>query len=82
MSDGEVTENQILGAKIRAEEERWVKKHRKPLGGGWLLPPTEEKYAHLSNMFNMPPHVIRRYMTYTRYCDHPWSAGACPKCPK
>lgn len=77
----EPNERQILGAKIRFEEERYVKEHRKPLAGGWEVPSQKEIYAHLATVFEMAPHEVSRYLTYTRYCSHDWSTGACSQCP-
>lgn len=73
--------HQILGAKIRAAEEAFVKKHRRKYGGGWEIPSREDTYAYLSKLFGLPPHEISYFFTYSCYCDHPWSAGACPDCP-
>lgn len=77
------TPRQILGALVRAEEERWTKKHRKPYqkGGGWLVPPRAERDAHLGKMFGLSPHEISQFFTYSRYCTHAWSDGACAQCP-
>lgn len=77
------TEQQILGAKIRAEAEAFDLKHRKPWmrGGGWIVPSTQERNEHLSRVFGLHPREFSRYMTYSRYCTHKWSEGACDDCP-
>ena len=78
-----VTEKQVLGAKIRAEQEAYVLKHRKPYkGGGWTVPERKQVYAHLSKIFGLPSYEISYYFTYTSTCTHPWKDGACPECPK
>lgn len=77
-----VTENQVLGAQIRAEEEFYVLKRRKAYKGGWLVPSRGQVYTHLSEMFGLSKHEISRYLTYSRSCTHPWKDGACLKCPK
>jgi len=75
------TPSQTLGAQIRAEEERWTKTHRKPYKGGWLIPPKAERDMHLSQMFGLTPHEVSLFLTYSRYCTHRWSDGACVRCP-
>lgn len=80
------SELQILGAQLRAAEEEWVKKHRKPYGakdgsGGWLVPGHEERNAYLSKKFGIEPWKVSYFFTYSRACQHPWSDGACEKCP-
>ena len=80
------TERQILGAKIRAAEEEWHLKTRKPYGSkknpsGWIIPPREERDLYLAEMFGLDPQDISPFFTYSRSCTHPWSAGACDKCP-
>jgi len=76
------SEKQILGCKIRAAEEAFYKKHRKPYEGGWIVPDNEKKYKHLSKLFGMPPHEISYFLTYSRSCTHSWSEGACADCPE
>jgi hypothetical protein len=76
------TERQILGAKIRAEKDRYVRKHQKPHMGGYLVPENAEVDEHLAKKFGLPTLEIRYFMTWSRRCDHPWSAGACDDCPK
>jgi len=75
------TANQILGAKIRAEAERYKAKHSKPYMGGYEVPSNKETLSHLSNVFGLSTHEISLYLTYSRQCTHPWSAGACSECP-
>lgn len=76
------SEKQILGAKIRAEEEAFYLANRKPYKGGWDIPPATEKLAHLSRIFEMPPHEISYFLTWSRSCTHKWSDGACIECPQ
>ena len=78
------TERQVLGAKILAAKEAFVDQHKKPWGkggGGWLVPSTEDRYAYLSEKFGLMPRTLSFFMTYSRSCEHPWSEGACAKCP-
>lgn len=77
-----ITERQILGAKVRAAEEAWTLKHQKPCGGGFLVPLREERDRYLSRKFGMPPHRISYFLTWSRTCTHPWSEGACEDCPE
>jgi hypothetical protein len=76
-----ITERQIVGAKIRAADEEYINKHRKPLGGGYEVPSNKERYEYLAKKFGLPVTEISYFMTYSRQCTHPWSAGACPQCP-
>ena len=76
-----VTEDQILGCKVRAEEERYVNARRKPLAGGFEVPPRSQVREHLSGVFGLSAVELSYYFTFTRTCRHPWSAGACPLCP-
>ncbi len=79
------TETQILGAKIMVAREAYEAKHRKPYMGkpsnGWIYPPRENVYRHLSKLFGLMPRTLSYFMTYSRSCEHPWSKGACDKCP-
>ena len=76
-----MTDRQILGAKIRAAAEAFIKKHQKPYMGGYEIPTNKEKYEHLSKLFGLSPLEISYFMTYSRVCTHEWSEGACPSCP-
>ena len=83
MSSDQPTERQVLGAKIRAAAEEWEEKHRQKFhAGGWILPPMEVRNGHLASRFGMTPREISRFMTWSRNCTHPWSEGACPRCPE
>ena len=77
------TERQILGAKVRAEAEKYKAKHRKKVPGGWEFPVgyDERRNAHLARKFDLPVHEIPYFMTWSRSCTHPWSEGACHLCP-
>ena len=99
------TPYQILGAKIRAAEEAYIKKHRRPYTAGplamprkdvyeylssilgqqhqegYLVPSRKDTYKYLSKLFGMPTHEVSYFFTYSRFCEHPWSAGACDDCP-
>lgn len=75
------TANQILGAKIRAANEAYVKKHRRVLEGGFEVPSQTDCYNHLAAKFGMSAVEVSRYLTYSRVCDHPWADGACDDCP-
>lgn len=75
------TERQILGAKIRAASEDFERAHRKPYRGGFEIPNREQRLRHLSGLFEIPPHEISIFLTWSRTCTHPWSSGACEKCP-
>jgi hypothetical protein len=76
------TDKQVLGARIRAAEEAYVKKHRKPYkGGGWIIPSRQEVHGHLSAMFDIPVRDIGFFLTYSRNCTHTWAQGACDACP-
>ncbi len=75
------TERQILGAKIRAEAERYVNQHRRPCQGGHEVPSNEERNAAVGKKFGLSALDVSYFMTYSRYCAHPWSKGACDKCP-
>jgi hypothetical protein len=77
-----VTDLQILGAKIRAAEEEFVVANAKPYGGGFIVPSREEKLQYLSNVFGISTTEISYFLTWSRSCTHPWSAGACEKCPE
>jgi len=78
-----VTPHQILGAEIRAEVERFEKKIRRRCAGGWELPANyrTRRDAHIAKMFSIAPSAVQFFMTWSRACTHPWSAGACPLCP-
>lgn len=76
------TERQILGAKIRAENERYVLKNRKPYRGGYEVPGRQKISAHLAKTFRMPAEKVSYFLTWSRSCTHPWSAGACDACPE
>ena len=76
------TERQLLGSQIRAAEEAWTLRHRKPYMGGFLVPPREEKYRYLSEEFGLSPYEISYFLVWSRSCSHPWSDGACEGCPK
>jgi len=78
-----VTERQVLGAKIRAEKEKYEAKVRRRVSGGWEFAKghRERLYAHLAKKFGMDPNDVQYFLTWSRSCDHPWSAGACPMCP-
>ena len=77
-----MTPRQVLGARIRAERERYVKRLRKPYPeGGWIVPSQEKVHKHLSNKFGLDVEEVRSYLTYSRSCSHPWSEGACEQCP-
>ena len=71
---------QVLAAKIRHEAEKFVEEHRVKCRGGWSVPSNKEIYAHLEETFGIPAHEVSRYLTYARYCTHPWTR-ACPECP-
>jgi len=81
MTMSKPNERQVLGAKIRAEAERYVKERRKPFAGGWSGPSQKEVQAHLATVLRMDPQEVSRYLTWSRYCTHAWSDGACPQCP-
>lgn len=76
------TARQVLGAQIRAEQERWEKKHRVPCKGGYEIPPRAERYAHLAKTFNMTPVEVSYFLTWSRSCTHTWESGACDDCPE
>ena len=84
----EPSPRQVLGCKVRAAAEAYEHQRRKPLGGGWELPSRQETYAYLTaefgptTEFGLSTHELSLFFTYSRACTHPWSAGACPKCPK
>lgn len=75
------TTSQILAAKVRAAVEAYYKKHRKPCGGGFLLPDKKKTYSEVAKMCSVSEIAVGFCMTYSRYCEHPWSEGACSKCP-
>ncbi len=76
-----MTSRQILGAKIRAASEAWLKQQQKPYKGGYEIPTNQERYAYLSKVFGLSPVEISYFFTYSRNCTHEWSEGACPSCP-
>jgi len=76
------SERQQLGCRIRAAQEAFIKDHRTPCGGGWSVPDRDIVYEHLSKLFGIPKAEVGYFMTYSRYCTHPWDAGACIKCPE
>jgi hypothetical protein len=76
-----ISHEQKLGALIRAEAEAFILARRKKCGGGYEVPSRDTVEKHLSARFNIPQHKVSFYQTYSRSCSHPWSAGACPKCP-
>ena len=75
------SERQVLAAKIRACEEEYERKHRKPSGGGYEVPSNKDRYKYLSKKFGMSPVDVSYYFTYSRTCSHKWSEGACFECP-
>jgi hypothetical protein len=75
------TERQILGAKIRAEREKYELKHRRRKDGEWCFPERSKIYAHLAKTFGISKTEVSYFMTYSRYCTHSWASGACDKCP-
>jgi len=76
------TANQILGAEIRAAQEAWFKRNRRPYrGGGYTVPSRARELAFLGRKFGMTPVAVSYFLTYSRECTHPWSAGACDRCP-
>lgn len=78
----EPTERQVLGAKIRAAEEAFVLKHRKPCAGGFNVPSRKAVYGHLAKMFQMSSVEVSYFLSYSRSCTHKWSEGACVGCPE
>ena len=76
------TERQVLGARVRAAFDQWILDHGTPGEGGVHLPSRQERDAYLCNLFDMEVHEVHQFLTYSRKCDHPWSEGACSKCPK
>lgn len=76
------TAKQILGAQIRAAGEDFINKRKKPKSGGFSVPFNKDKYKHLAEMFGMSPVDVSYFFTFSRYCDHEWSEGACDKCPE
>jgi len=76
------SEKQILGSKIRAAYESYFDSNKTPCRGGFLVPSTSQCLNHLSKLFGMKPVEIGYFLTYARYCTHPWSDGACDKCPE
>ncbi len=76
------TEKQILGAKIRAAGDKFIKERKKPCVGGFIVPSNRDKNAFIANMFCMSPVEVSYFFTYSRYCDHPWASGACDRCPE
>jgi hypothetical protein len=77
-----ISQNQILGCKIRAAEEKFYKKHRKRFEGGWIVPTSKKKLKFLSKKFNMSILDISYFLSYSRSCTHSWKKGACELCPK
>jgi len=75
------THSQILAAKVRAAVDAYVKKHRKPHMGGYLVPNRDTIYSAVSKKLGVRKEAISVCMSYSRYCDHPWSRGACSECP-
>ena len=75
------TSAQVIAARVRAAVEVYEKKHRKPCGGGWKLPPRAEMYKAVAEEVGVSVRAISYCLTYARQCTHPWSEGACPKCP-
>jgi hypothetical protein len=77
------TERQILGAKVRAEAEKYEAKNRKKVREGWELPAGywKKRDAHLAQKFNLDPREASRFLTWSRSCTHSWSEGACHLCP-
>ena len=72
---------QIFAAKLRAAEEAYYRKHRKPHEGGFLVPPRDKVYSYLSKKFDIPFAEVSYYFTYSRQCTHEWNEGACSLCP-
>jgi hypothetical protein len=82
MDDRKPTSGQILAAKVRAARESFIKKHRKPLAGGYEIPPTAEIYDSLAEEFPaIPRQNFSFFFTYSRTCTHTWAEGVCSKCP-
>ncbi len=74
-------EYQVRAAKVRAAIEAYEKKHRKPYAGGWEYPTSEKIYKAVAKITGESVYAISFITTYSRTCEHPWSKGACPKCP-
>ena len=72
---------QIFAARVRAAAEAYTEKKKKPLGGGFSVPPRKEVYAHVSREVGVAEQNVGFFLTYSRQCTHPWSAGACHLCP-
>lgn len=75
------TEGQRRAAKVRAAVEAYKKKHRKPLGGGFLVPPREKVYTAVSKSTGVRFGAISYCLTFSRSCTHSWAKGACDNCP-
>jgi len=74
-----------FAAKVRAASDALEAKHRRPskeFPGSYEVLPPAKRDVILGKQFGLPAHQISRYFTYARYCDHPWSAGACKDCPR
>ena len=72
---------QVFAAKVRAAAEEYKRQRRKPMGGGYVVPPSEEVNTYLSEQFGIAPADVSFFFTYSRYCNHKWSEGACDQCP-
>lgn len=67
-------------AYVRAAVEAEKLRLRKPYLGGFLTPMVDIRDT-VAEKFGIPQHTLFSYLTYSRACTHPWSSGACSKCP-
>lgn len=74
-------ELQVRAANIRAEVEAYYDKHKKPYGGGFVVPDKETVYSAVASKLGESVRAVEFCMTYSRSCTHEWSEGACPDCP-
>lgn len=75
------TEAQILAAKVRAAAEAFYLRTRRRHYGGFIVPSNDECYEAVSKETGVCKTAISFCLTFSRSCTHPWSDGACSKCP-
>lgn len=75
---------QIVGAQIRHEVERFELSHRRRVSDGVyeLSVDRENYYSDIGEKYGMSWIDVTYFMTYSRYCSHSWSNGACDDCPE
>lgn len=77
------TVNQKFAAAVRAFYEKKLKKTERPVKGfkGCFEIDPEKAKKKTAAKFGLKLRDIPFFLSYARYCDHPWDQGACNKCP-